>query len=71
MLEGQHIPAMRHAVAAAKEVGMWREQPIKGWTVSCDSPGVESTVSGTDSRVAVRCVASLFLTRITDRRRSN
>ncbi len=30
-------PAMRHAVAAAKEVGMWRDQPIKGWTVSCDS----------------------------------
>lgn len=30
-------PAMRHAVAAAKAVGMWRDQPIRGWTVSCDS----------------------------------
>ena len=29
--------AMRSAVAAAKDVGMWRDQPIKGWTVSCDS----------------------------------
>ena len=28
---------MRHAVAAAKAVGMWRNQEIMGWTVSCDS----------------------------------
>jgi hypothetical protein len=30
-------PAMRNAVAAAKAVGMWRDQPVRGWTVSCDS----------------------------------
>lgn len=30
-------PAMRNAIAAARAAGMWRDQPIKGWTVSCDS----------------------------------
>jgi acetylornithine deacetylase/succinyl-diaminopimelate desuccinylase-like protein len=46
-------PAMRHALAAAKEVGMWRDQVIKGWTVSCDSrlfateyPGLPVLTSG-------------------------
>jgi acetylornithine deacetylase/succinyl-diaminopimelate desuccinylase-like protein len=46
-------PAMRHAVAAAKDVGMWRDQPVKGWTVSCDSrlfateyPGLPVLTSG-------------------------
>jgi acetylornithine deacetylase/succinyl-diaminopimelate desuccinylase-like protein len=45
--------AMRHALAAAKDVGMWRDQPIKGWTVSCDSrlfateyPGLPVLTSG-------------------------
>jgi acetylornithine deacetylase/succinyl-diaminopimelate desuccinylase-like protein len=46
-------PAMRQALAAAKDVGMWRDQPIKGWTVSCDSrlfateyPGLPVLTSG-------------------------
>lgn len=46
-------PAMRHAIAAAKAVGMWRDQPVKGWTVSCDSrlfateyPGLPVLTSG-------------------------
>jgi acetylornithine deacetylase/succinyl-diaminopimelate desuccinylase-like protein len=44
---------MRHAVQAARDVGMWRDQPIKGWTVSCDSrlfaneyPGLPVVTSG-------------------------
>ena len=30
-------PAMKRAAAAAKACGMWREEPVCGWTVSCDS----------------------------------
>jgi acetylornithine deacetylase/succinyl-diaminopimelate desuccinylase-like protein len=30
-------PSMRHAVAAAKACGLWNEEPIAGWTVSCDA----------------------------------
>lgn len=30
-------PAMRNAISAAKEVGIWKDEPILGWTVSCDS----------------------------------
>lgn len=30
-------PAMRNAVAAARQCGLWRDQPIRGWTVSCDA----------------------------------
>jgi acetylornithine deacetylase/succinyl-diaminopimelate desuccinylase-like protein len=30
-------PAMRNAIAAAKEVGIWKNEPILGWTVSCDA----------------------------------
>lgn len=30
-------PAMRAAIAAAKDSGIWRDQEIKGWTVSCDA----------------------------------
>jgi len=30
-------PAMRDAIAAARACGFWREQPVMGWTVSCDS----------------------------------
>ena len=30
-------PAMRRAMAAAKACGMWRDEPVCGWTVSCDS----------------------------------
>lgn len=29
--------SMRHAVAAAKTCGFWKDEPIRGWTVSCDS----------------------------------
>jgi acetylornithine deacetylase/succinyl-diaminopimelate desuccinylase-like protein len=30
-------PEMLNAIAAAKECGMWKEQEVMGWTVSCDS----------------------------------
>lgn len=30
-------PAMRAAIAAAKDAGIWKNQDIKGWTVSCDA----------------------------------
>ncbi|MCK5802345.1 MAG: M20/M25/M40 family metallo-hydrolase [Lentisphaeria bacterium] len=30
-------PAMHNAIAAAKNAGMWKDQEIMGWTVSCDS----------------------------------
>lgn len=30
-------PSMRNAVSAAKDVGIWKEEPILGWTVSCDA----------------------------------
>ena len=29
--------SVRHAVAAAKLGGFWRDEPILGWTVSCDA----------------------------------
>jgi acetylornithine deacetylase/succinyl-diaminopimelate desuccinylase-like protein len=29
--------AMRNAIAAAKDAGIWRDQPVTGWTVSCDA----------------------------------
>ncbi|MCC6352881.1 MAG: M20/M25/M40 family metallo-hydrolase [Verrucomicrobiae bacterium] len=29
--------AMRDAIAAARACGFWRERPVTGWTVSCDS----------------------------------
>ncbi|MDD2708079.1 MAG: M20/M25/M40 family metallo-hydrolase [Verrucomicrobiae bacterium] len=29
--------SMRNAIAAARACGMWKEQPVAGWTVSCDS----------------------------------
>lgn len=32
-----HSPAMRNAIAAARACGVWKEQPVTGWTVSCDS----------------------------------
>jgi len=28
---------MHTAIAAAKDSGLWRDQEIKGWTVSCDA----------------------------------
>jgi acetylornithine deacetylase/succinyl-diaminopimelate desuccinylase-like protein len=30
-------PAMRNAIAAAKMCGIWRDEPVMGWTVSCDA----------------------------------
>lgn len=30
-------PAMRDAITAARACGFWREKPVMGWTVSCDS----------------------------------
>lgn len=30
-------PAMRNAIAAAKICGIWRDEPVAGWTVSCDA----------------------------------
>jgi acetylornithine deacetylase/succinyl-diaminopimelate desuccinylase-like protein len=30
-------PAMRNAIATAKTVGIWKDEPILGWTVSCDA----------------------------------
>jgi len=30
-------PAMRNAIAAAKQCGLWRDEPVAGWTVSCDA----------------------------------
>jgi acetylornithine deacetylase/succinyl-diaminopimelate desuccinylase-like protein len=30
-------PAMRNAIAAAQWSGIWRNEPVAGWTVSCDA----------------------------------
>jgi acetylornithine deacetylase/succinyl-diaminopimelate desuccinylase-like protein len=30
-------PTMRNAIAAAKTAVMWRDEPVAGWTVSCDA----------------------------------
>jgi acetylornithine deacetylase/succinyl-diaminopimelate desuccinylase-like protein len=30
-------PAMRTAIAAAKASGFWKNEPVTGWTVSCDA----------------------------------
>ena len=30
-------PTMRNAIAAAKQCGLWRDEPVTGWTVSCDA----------------------------------
>lgn len=30
-------PAMRHAMAAAKACKLWNDEPVRGWTVSCDA----------------------------------
>jgi acetylornithine deacetylase/succinyl-diaminopimelate desuccinylase-like protein len=30
-------PMMRNAIAAAKLCGLWRDEPVTGWTVSCDA----------------------------------
>jgi acetylornithine deacetylase/succinyl-diaminopimelate desuccinylase-like protein len=30
-------PSMRNAIAAAKACGIWKNEPVLGWTVSCDA----------------------------------
>jgi acetylornithine deacetylase/succinyl-diaminopimelate desuccinylase-like protein len=30
-------PSVRHAMAAAKTCGFWKDEPVLGWTVSCDA----------------------------------
>lgn len=30
-------PSMRNAIAAAKASGIWKDEPVRGWTVSCDA----------------------------------
>jgi acetylornithine deacetylase/succinyl-diaminopimelate desuccinylase-like protein len=30
-------PAMRNALAAARACGLWKNEPVLGWTVSCDA----------------------------------
>jgi acetylornithine deacetylase/succinyl-diaminopimelate desuccinylase-like protein len=30
-------PSVKHAVAAAKACGLWKGEPVLGWTVSCDA----------------------------------
>jgi acetylornithine deacetylase/succinyl-diaminopimelate desuccinylase-like protein len=29
--------SMRQAIAAARDCGIWRDEPVLGWTVSCDA----------------------------------
>ncbi len=45
--------SMQNAIAAARDCGTWTEEPVLGWTVSCDSrlfateyPGMEVLTSG-------------------------
>jgi acetylornithine deacetylase/succinyl-diaminopimelate desuccinylase-like protein len=30
-------PAMAHAISAARACGIWKDEPVLGWTVSCDA----------------------------------
>ena len=30
-------PSVRNAIAAAKSCGLWKDEPVLGWTVSCDA----------------------------------
>jgi acetylornithine deacetylase/succinyl-diaminopimelate desuccinylase-like protein len=30
-------PTVRNAIAAAKSCGLWKDEPVLGWTVSCDA----------------------------------
>jgi acetylornithine deacetylase/succinyl-diaminopimelate desuccinylase-like protein len=30
-------PSVRNAIAAARACGLWRDEPVLGWTVSCDA----------------------------------
>jgi acetylornithine deacetylase/succinyl-diaminopimelate desuccinylase-like protein len=46
-------PAVRNAIAAAKSCGLWKDEPVLGWTVSCDArlfateyPGMEVLTFG-------------------------
>jgi acetylornithine deacetylase/succinyl-diaminopimelate desuccinylase-like protein len=46
-------PSMRNAIAAARQCGLWKNEPVLGWTVSCDArlfateyPGMEVLTFG-------------------------
>lgn len=41
-------PSVRNAVAAAKSCGLWKSEPILGWTVSCDARLFASEYPGMD-----------------------
>jgi acetylornithine deacetylase/succinyl-diaminopimelate desuccinylase-like protein len=48
-----HSAFVRNAIAAAKACGLWKEEPVLGWTVSCDArlfvteyPGLEVLTFG-------------------------
>jgi acetylornithine deacetylase/succinyl-diaminopimelate desuccinylase-like protein len=30
-------PSVRNAIAAARTCGLWKDEPVLGWTVSCDA----------------------------------
>jgi acetylornithine deacetylase/succinyl-diaminopimelate desuccinylase-like protein len=40
--------SLRNAMAAAKSVGVWKDEPIRGWTVSCDARLFASEYPGMD-----------------------
>ena len=39
---------MKNAIAAAKATGIWKDEPILGWTVSCDARLFASEYPGMD-----------------------
>jgi acetylornithine deacetylase/succinyl-diaminopimelate desuccinylase-like protein len=41
-------PSMRHAINAAKACGIWANEPVLGWTVSCDARLFASENPGMD-----------------------
>jgi acetylornithine deacetylase/succinyl-diaminopimelate desuccinylase-like protein len=32
-----HSPSVHNAIAAARTCGLWKDEPVLGWTVSCDA----------------------------------
>jgi acetylornithine deacetylase/succinyl-diaminopimelate desuccinylase-like protein len=41
-------PSMRNAVTVAKSCGVWKDEPVLGWTVSCDARLFASEYPGMD-----------------------
>jgi acetylornithine deacetylase/succinyl-diaminopimelate desuccinylase-like protein len=41
-------PSMRNALAVAKNCGLWKDEPVLGWTVSCDARLFASEYPGMD-----------------------